>query len=418
MAALSVGWRVALRSGTPVSKKIHHLYIPVGAKVVYEREIAPDPAAPERMVVSQVGSPGQRQICLNVVGGRFGAASNCWPAEELFSNGPGAFGSSIGVQTGVQVSGTYAPFNWIAQQQGAAETPGSNQYDTIAGLTSDTVSKLRLYLGNGQIEPVPLHNNGYIVEAPTVDYPLRLVAYDKHDTVIGIVTLSDQTPPPPVGPIAAHEPAPNATWRRLIDNSIGYVFAAPATDGGTCYATRMNNGGGSLGCRPPLTPGDILLSAEGNAQEITLTIVAGPAISQVAIHYSNGHIQTVATPKGVALVKFPANPTGAAGLPAIVGAVPQLVGLDAKGQTVSVLSSGTITSLTPTKITLAETPPGTTKRITATCALTASSPQTIIGYPSPRPYREGDPVRILCANGNLTSINLSGQPNSAPTSHK
>ena len=107
----TISWLMRrLPVGTPVVKNVHHLFEPSGARVIYEREIAPDPAAPERMVVSLVETgPGERQVCVNVVGGRYGGGSNCWPSDQLFSTGLSAFGTSDGVQNSVQVTGAYAP---------------------------------------------------------------------------------------------------------------------------------------------------------------------------------------------------------------------------------------------------------------------------------------------------------------------
>ena len=402
----TIGWltrRVPV--GTPVAKTIHHLFLD-GGTAVYQREIAPDPGAPERLVVSLVATGSGRRVCLNVVSGRYGGASDCWPADELFSTGDGGFGSSNGVQNGVQVSGPYAPFNWINQTQGAGETPGSVEYTTLAGLASDAVADVRLYLGNGQTEPVPLHDNGYIIEAPTVDYPLRLVAYNSHGLVIGIVTFSGQAAPRPLRQAAAPEPVPNAHWRLLTTSSAGYVFAAPATDGGGCYAITNRGGGGAFGCQPPLAAAALQVEAFGLAQTLALTIFSGPAITHLTIHYQNGHTQTLATPDGVAQLAIPSNDQGATFGPLRAG-VATIAGLNAHGQTIAARSIGTITTLTPTTITIRDTPTGSAKPVTTTCSRAPSSP---LQLPNGQPYRDGDQVVVVCANGQLTTINPTEPP--------
>ncbi len=406
----TIGWLTRREPvGTAVTKNIHHLFTPHGATVHYQREIAPDPRAPERMVVSLVSAPVGQQLCLNVVGGRYGGGSDCWPSDQPFSSGQNAFGSSDGVPTGIQVNGAYAPFSWIESQAGPVipASKRSNQYDTIAGLASDTVATLRLYLGNGQTEPVPLHDNGYIVEAPTVDYPLRLVADDSRGRVIGIVTFSGpQTPPASVTQaLAAHQQvAPNAHWRLLTANSAGYAFSAPGTHGNTCYAI-TTGASGSFNCQPPFAPTGLLSFEGGTGHEFTLTIYTGSAIRKITIHYQNGRTETIATPNGVALVRIPTSDQGT-GVFARLRNIAEVTALNAQGQTVAVSSHGTITALTPTAITIRDTL-GSAQPMITTCALTSSSPrQTGPGWP----YGTGDRVQIICTNGQLTRIGLAGPP--------
>jgi len=221
---------------------------------------------------------------------------------------------------------------------------------------------------------VPLHDNGYIVEAPAVDYPLRLVAYDSDGLVIGVVTLSGQTPPRALQrAAAAHQPIPNARWHLMVNNSAGYVFAAPATDGGTCYAIQDPQGGGSIGCQPTLSPTALLSQGFGNAHTFALTIFAGSAIAHVTIHYLNDHTQTISVPKGLALLAIPTSNQGTSFGPVRDG-VAELTGLNARGQALAFVSIGTITALTPTAITIRDTPIGSAKPVTTTCSLVPPPP--------------------------------------------
>src|SRR5258708_8383783 len=102
------------------------------------------------------------QVCAEVVGGRLAGGGGCWPAGRLFSTAP----FSLGVLT----------------------QPGG-QTVTIAGLASDDVDKLTLYLATAKSVRVPLHDNGYLTSAVKADYPLRLVARDTEGRVIGVKTL-------------------------------------------------------------------------------------------------------------------------------------------------------------------------------------------------------------------------------------
>jgi hypothetical protein len=183
------------------------------------------------------------------------------------------------------------------------------------------------------------------------------------------------------------------------------VFSAPGTNGNTCYAIKTG-ATSSFNCQPPLAPNGLLYSEGGTEQAFTLAINTGSTIRNVTIHYQNGHTQTVPTPGGVALVPIPTTDQGT-GFFARLRNIAELTGRNAEGQIVAVNSIGTITALTPTAITIRDTPLGSAKPITTTCALTSSSPRQL---GPERPYGTDDWVRIVCANGQLTRIGLAGPP--------
>ncbi|HZO33746.1 MAG TPA: hypothetical protein VFB17_01595, partial [Gaiellaceae bacterium] len=156
----AIRWMARRRPrGTAVPKNLHGAAA-VGGSALFAREITPSRTAPERIVIS-IAPAGDRYfgghlrnkkvVCSVVVGGRYPGAGGCWPAGRLFSTGPFAVGVSH---------------------------DASSRYLTLAGLAGDDVARLALFLDNGTVFKVPLHDNGFVVEAPTSGYPLNLVAYD------------------------------------------------------------------------------------------------------------------------------------------------------------------------------------------------------------------------------------------------
>lgn len=336
----TIGWLIHHRPvGASVPKTIHRLY-PRGTTVLYEREVAPDPAAPERIVVGLIKPPypagvtvGQ-QICATVVGGRFpGAPYGCWYATQLFTTGPNVYGSNSSIDNNA-VTTPNAPFNWALGNQ-----QGSIQYSTIAGLTSDAVVSMRLYLGTGQTLPIPVHDNAYIVEAPSDGFPVRLVAYDTQHRVIGVVTVPSQALPPPLVRAASRsEPAPNAHWHLVLDASAGEIFSAPSATGGTCFATEYRDGGGTLSCGPQLPSDALRFGSEGDSHEVTVSIQAGAAVKHVTIHYANGRSQTLTTKHGVSLARLPSGAMIRSHRPLSFFArlgITRITGLNAKGQVIA-----------------------------------------------------------------------------------
>ncbi len=298
--------------------------------MIFSRQITPDPAAPERMVVSVLPAgdryggrlQNQHQVCAELVGGRY-PGGGCWPAGRLFST---------------------APFSWSVNQH--------DQYVTIAGLASDDVARLALYLATGDRVAVPLHDNGYMVEAARAAHPLRLVAYDSQERVIGVTTFKGDLNGPR-GP----QPVPNANWRTIVRNQVGEVLVAPSTNGRSCYASRLRTGAGTLSCPPPLTRSGLEVSVSSGPGAVTLTGRAGRAIARIVVRFRDGHKATVTPHKGYLLATIP-HPSARTG-PART--IDSIVGLDASGREIAqqtftelVGGSGVIHAITPEAITIGE----------------------------------------------------------------
>lgn len=310
----SIGWfaRRELR-GQPVPPALGRLHlIAAGAKVVFARMVAPEPGAPERVVISLLPA-GHRffggrlnnnnQVCAEVVGGVYSAGGSggggCWPAGRLFSTGP--FTESV--------------------------TQGQNQYATIAGIASDDVARMRLYLSSGAYVPVPLADNAYIAHASLADYPLRLVAYDNQDRVIGTTALWGNTRVP----LHIGAPAQVAVWRTVISNRAGAVMTAPSASGGVCFGVRYGpnkygNSGASVDCSGRPSPRSMQMSASVEKGGLAIAGQTGSAISRVIVKLEDGTKIAITPMHGYVLAWLPSQ--------AIRGVV-SVTGVDAQGRSVT-----------------------------------------------------------------------------------
>jgi hypothetical protein len=343
---------------------------PASTKALFAREIAPDPSAPERMIVSEHrtarGAFGhlkdRRDVCAEVVGGRYGDGG-CWAIDRLFGG---------------------TPFSWSVRNDG--------QYATLAGLASDDVAKLRLFLGTGQTVAVPLNDNGYLFVAPLVDYPLRLVAFDRNGLVIGVTTFKGDRRPAGVKPPPT--PVANAHWRVVVSNRAGNAYVAPSTSGGTCYAIKTPRGGGSIGCPASLGTTHMNLGLSWSPRGSTLAEVRGGSkIAAVVVHFRNGHKLTVRLSHGIGIAGVP--PADVA--PGTFRGARSLTGLDSSGRVVATTNlvsltggAGKIGKLTPSSIAIGP----------AVCRVTGASP-ALTGY------TVGTRVRYLCDGGVVTLIGRS-----------
>jgi hypothetical protein len=365
--------------GTAVPPTVHHI-VGVLPDVIFHREITPDSTAPERMVISvrPAGSAyfggrlrNKLQVCAEVVGGRFGGGGGCWPAGRLFSTAPFSLGG--------------------AEQQGG-------QTVTLAGLASDDVAKLSLYLATGRRVSVPLHDNGYITSAAKADYPLRLVAYDNEGRVIGVTTVQGNSRRGPSGA----QPVANAHWRSVLKSNVGEVFVAPSSSGGTCYAIRVGMVTNGPNCQSPPAASELQVGYGWTRNHAEITGRAGSAVARVVVKLRIGQPLTLTPIKGYILAALPLPNAAAPNL----NAVRSITAFAADGRaltppTVSLTGgSGTIQRLTTTSIAIGAAPQS------HTCRVTQQSPS--LGG-----FARGVHVQYLCRNEVLTLIGRSTPSKSA-----
>jgi hypothetical protein len=114
---------------------------------------AVEPAPGVRVALTLIGKKG-RNVCLTLYRPGLSAGGGC------------AFGLEL------------RPFSWMT----FSDVPDGSM---VAGLASDTVARLRLFLPHGRSRPVPLVANVFAVHLSPAEYPSNLVAYDRSGRVIG-----------------------------------------------------------------------------------------------------------------------------------------------------------------------------------------------------------------------------------------
>lgn len=67
---------------------------------------------------------------------------------------------------------------------------GGEQSALVSGIASDAISRIDLYLDDGERWPVPFKDNAFVVLVPRIDVPARLVGYDSQGDVVAIQDLT------------------------------------------------------------------------------------------------------------------------------------------------------------------------------------------------------------------------------------
>jgi hypothetical protein len=128
--------------------------------VRFARVLRPDPSSPTRIVVSLIGKRG-RNLCMSV-----------------FFPGGGVGGCGVGHLAPLKFT-TFSGLDLVP-----------NGGFVVAGLASDQVARIELFVANGTHRRVPLRDNAFFTRVARSELPVNLVAYDKQGKVIG-TTVKD-----------------------------------------------------------------------------------------------------------------------------------------------------------------------------------------------------------------------------------
>ncbi len=140
--------------------------------VRHARVIKPDPRALAQVVIGLVHvepampnpppSMSHRELlCTYTIAPPRNGGAGCMPVGRLFLGGP---------------------FNYAMVS--------ADQYAWLDGLASDDVVRMEAFLASGERVAVPLQDNVFRLEVARFRFPIRVVAYDSEDRVIGVRTES------------------------------------------------------------------------------------------------------------------------------------------------------------------------------------------------------------------------------------
>jgi hypothetical protein len=246
---------------------------------VFGRLLNPDPASGMK-----VGVELYRITHIPAILKRLHQKPGLWACDLLFAGKT----VSAGCEQSVTSFFGVAPFTFGSMMIG-----GGDQYVILAGVASDDVARMRLFLSTGQVDDVPLKDNAYLIRASRAKYPIRLVAYDDHGRVIGIETEQSALGGP-TGP--AYIPAKNAHWRVIdrvtrADGKSVALWVVPSRAHGWCWKLKQSGGGETGGCVPPTRRPSILFEVIPTPSADTravMLLAVGQPIARVVIHYRSG----------------------------------------------------------------------------------------------------------------------------------
>jgi hypothetical protein len=252
------------------------------SKIVFGRVVTPDPTIPSRMVLTlnanHAGGPAAG-LCTSVVGPSSGGGG-CAPYPGLFKSSPFVVG-----MTG----------------------SGAGEFVLLDGVASDDVDHLRALLSGGQMSPVPLVDNAFLVHVSRSNLPARLVAYDRDDKVIGVSYPLQDFMGSPSGPARGravellHATGPNGAHSELL--------VGKATGGGECVYVRdfidRRHAGVSIRCQGRTWRGPPLQLSAGWNPPLFVSGRVRSDIATVRLRFADGSMSTVRPTRGYVLQAMP-----------------------------------------------------------------------------------------------------------------
>jgi hypothetical protein len=256
--------------------------------VLFGRVLAPDPDRPRRLVVTlnahRAGGP-PAGICTWLVtrGGAGGGGCSSYPG--VFKRKPIVSGMSY---------------------------HGPSEFVIVSGFASDDVDRVETLLAGGEMVPVPLKDNAFVIDLPRGHLPALLIAYDEDGRVIGVTRPFDDI-------LHWAQPARGRAvelWRvRGPNGAHAELFVGPSTTGGECmfvkhFVDPRHTGVGVM-CEPPRWR-DGPLELGGGIPFVSGRVRAD--VKLVRMHFADGSSRTVRPRRGYVLVMSPSELVRAEGL--------------------------------------------------------------------------------------------------------
>lgn len=267
----------------PAGRMRRHL----STNVVFGRVLAPSSEGTLRIAVTlNVGRQAVSQlepsgVCTWLLTSGGGAGGGCSRREKLFATSPITLSISL--------------------------ASGSQAFLTAAGLVSDDVARLIVFVTGGEEYDLPFVDNTYAARIARAKLPARIVAYDEDGKVIGLSHPIRDFGGGGAGP--ARGRATSLLEAESPKGSTAELLVGPSTSGGECMYIRYRGKpatGTMISCtEPDWKRYPVLLNTYGSPGEFVMGQVR-PDLVRVEIGYADGATTSVTPTRGYVLYEIPA----------------------------------------------------------------------------------------------------------------
>jgi hypothetical protein len=205
-----------------------------------------------------------------------GPSSSCTPGREFWSLGP---------------------LNVLLSGEG-------DEFVRVSGVAADGVERVTVFLASGERQPAALKDNLFTSLVPAAEFPARIVAYNRHDRVVGVVTWRWQ-----IG-----GPVPTAAVRNLHavmrltgpNGATAIARVGHRIRGYRCWRVDFSTGQSPGGCLPRIGGPSLWVDGVQPAGRDLFVIghVFSP-VTRVRFEFTNGDVINARAMAGLFVIAIP-----------------------------------------------------------------------------------------------------------------
>ncbi len=194
---------------------------------------------------------------------------------------------------------------WSRGPLNVALTSEGDEFVRISGVAADGVERVTVFLSSGERQPAALRDNLFTTLVPAAEFPARIVAFDRHGRVVGVLTWRWR-----IG-----GPVPTAAVRNLHaavrvtgpNGTTAVARVGRSIRGYRCWRIDFSTGQSPGGCSPRIVGGP-LARVDGVQPAGRDLFVIGHvfgAVGRVQLEFTNGDVIRARPAAGLFIVAIP-----------------------------------------------------------------------------------------------------------------
>lgn len=191
----------------------------------------------------------------------------------------------------------------------------SQGFVTLAGIAADGVAQIKVFLADGQIQAASLKDNVFTALVPR-SAPVRVVAYNRSNRVVGVLTLKQlELPTGPVLPTAASRHLIPILTMHAPNGATTTLSAGPLVNNIRCWRASFSNGATQSACQQQIPAGrqvgmraiQLIGGVQPVGRDIFILARTQPPVERAELRFTNGDTISARPLDGFVIFAVPRN---------------------------------------------------------------------------------------------------------------
>ena len=182
----------------------------------------------------------------------------------------------------------------------------SDQFFAVAGAAADGIRRVTIFLADGQRQEAPLQDNLFAALVAGTEFPIRVVAYDQHNRVVGMQTFRSRLLGLQV-PAGATRSLRLARRVRGPDGAVATVRIGRPVDRLRCWRVELSTGQAPHGCMQlvPTGPWTAVDLVQPAGRDLFVIGHARAPVVRVQLEFANGDVVRTRPVEGLFVLAIP-----------------------------------------------------------------------------------------------------------------